>query len=242
MKKLPFALSSVAALCLAMPLTAAVAGDTVWVDSKGEAVMSGRGECVQALLGVAHESCMPKKKEAPAPVVYGDADNDGVTDDKDQCPGTPVGAKVDAKGCTMDSDGDGVVDGLDQCPNTVAGAKVNDKGCAVKITISNLTFELNSAELSADSKTTLNGAANSLKGNKAIKGITVTGHTDSSGAASYNQMLSEKRAKAVGDYLASQGVSAPITTAGKGEEAPIADNGTAMGRAKNRRVELDITQ
>jgi OOP family OmpA-OmpF porin len=68
----------------------------------------------------------PPVKEPPKPI---DSDGDGVTDDKDRCPGTPAGAKVDAKGCELDSDGDGVVDRLDQCPGTPAGAKVDAKGC-----------------------------------------------------------------------------------------------------------------
>ncbi len=58
-----------------------------------------------------------------------DSDGDGVADDKDRCPGTPKGAKVDAHGCELDDDNDGVVDRLDQCPNTPAGRKVNAKGC-----------------------------------------------------------------------------------------------------------------
>jgi OOP family OmpA-OmpF porin len=58
-----------------------------------------------------------------------DTDGDGVPDRNDQCPGTPKGAKVDAKGCPLDSDGDGVYDGLDQCPGTPAGVKVDSRGC-----------------------------------------------------------------------------------------------------------------
>ncbi len=58
-----------------------------------------------------------------------DSDRDGVTDDKDKCPNTPAGRKVDANGCELDSDGDGVVDGLDKCPNTPAGRKVDANGC-----------------------------------------------------------------------------------------------------------------
>lgn len=58
-----------------------------------------------------------------------DGDKDGVVDALDQCPDTPAGRKVDAKGCELDSDGDGVVDGLDQCPDTPAGRAVDAKGC-----------------------------------------------------------------------------------------------------------------
>ena len=58
-----------------------------------------------------------------------DADLDGVRDWLDRCPGTPIGATVDAKGCPKDSDGDGVLDGIDQCADTPKGATVDAKGC-----------------------------------------------------------------------------------------------------------------
>ena len=63
------------------------------------------------------------------PIPPKDSDGDGVTDDKDQCPTTPAGRKVDARGCELDGDKDGVVDALDQCPTTPAGRKVDAKGC-----------------------------------------------------------------------------------------------------------------
>jgi len=68
----------------------------------------------------------PVPAPPPAPK---DSDGDGIIDDKDRCPGTPAGARVDAFGCELDSDGDGVVDRLDQCPSTPAGRKVDTKGC-----------------------------------------------------------------------------------------------------------------
>lgn len=58
-----------------------------------------------------------------------DSDNDGVPDRKDKCPATPVGAKVDEKGCPVDTDGDGVFDGLDKCPDTPKGWAVDSSGC-----------------------------------------------------------------------------------------------------------------
>jgi len=70
----------------------------------------------------------PRPVEAP-PAPPADSDHDGVPDSIDQCPNTPVGAKVDARGCEFDSDGDGVVDRLDQCPDTPKGTPVNAVGC-----------------------------------------------------------------------------------------------------------------
>jgi len=59
----------------------------------------------------------------------GDADGDGVTDRKDDCPNTPSGAKVNPRGCPTDADGDGVFDGIDSCPDTPKGYPVDLKGC-----------------------------------------------------------------------------------------------------------------
>ena len=58
-----------------------------------------------------------------------DTDGDGVPDRRDECPDTPAGARVDAKGCPMDSDKDRVFDGIDQCPNTPVGCTVDARGC-----------------------------------------------------------------------------------------------------------------
>ena len=61
-----------------------------------------------------------------------DSDNDGVMDNKDQCPMTPAGVRVDATGCSVDNDNDGVLNNVDQCPNTPAGTQVDATGCALK--------------------------------------------------------------------------------------------------------------
>jgi OOP family OmpA-OmpF porin len=68
----------------------------------------------------------PKQSSAPAVV---DSDNDGVSDNYDKCPGTPIGVKVDQDGCPLDSDKDGVYDYLDKCPGTPEGVKVDQDGC-----------------------------------------------------------------------------------------------------------------
>ena len=79
-----------------------------------------------------------------------------------------------------------------------------------------------------------------------LKGITLeviiaVGHTDSVGTDAYNQKLSVKRAESVKAYLVSKGIEANrVYTEGKGEKQPAADNKTAEGRAKNRRVEIEV--
>ena len=71
--------------------------------------------------------------------------------------------------------------------------------------------------------------------------IIAVGHTDSIGSYAYNQGLSERRAEAVKAYLVSKGIERNrIYTEGKGEKQPVADNRTAEGRAKNRRVEVEV--
>jgi outer membrane protein OmpA-like peptidoglycan-associated protein len=71
--------------------------------------------------------------------------------------------------------------------------------------------------------------------------IVVAGHTDSVGASEYNQVLSEKRAESVAQYLRSKDIiPVRIETVGFGETAPLADNGSAEGRSLNRRVELSL--
>jgi OOP family OmpA-OmpF porin len=71
--------------------------------------------------------------------------------------------------------------------------------------------------------------------------IVAVGHTDSVGTDAYNQKLSERRAAAVKAYLVSKGVAANrVYTEGKGEKSPVADNKTKEGRAKNRRVEIEV--
>ncbi len=217
--------------CPDTPKGVKVDADGCALDSDGDGVTDDKDKCPDTPKGV-------KVNADGCPL---DSDGDGVADANDKCPGTPAGAKVDANGCALDSDGDGVADYADKCPGTPAGAKVDSDGCAEQIILQNVKFKLNSRELTADSKATLDKVATSLKNRSDISGIQVIGHTDSTGAAAYNQSLSEKRAQAVSDYLVSQGVDAQqLSSKGMGESQPFADNSTKEGRANNRRVELQV--
>jgi outer membrane protein OmpA-like peptidoglycan-associated protein len=76
-------------------------------------------------------------------------------------------------------------------------------------------------------------------GRRAVRNALIEGHTDSIGSEAYNPALSDRRAKSVFDYLTSRGVDpARLSSIGKGETMPIADNSTAEGRQQNRRVML----
>lgn len=105
----------------------------------------------------------------------------------------------------------------------------------------NVTFATNSAEVKADFYGVLNAVSLVLKEyNKTV--IEVAGHTDSSGSDSYNQSLSERRARSVGQYLGTQGLEhMRLITVGYGETHPVADNSSAAGRQRNRRVELTLS-
>lgn len=113
----------------------------------------------------------------------------------------------------------------------------------VRVSVSSeASFDVNRSDIKSEFKPTLNKVADVLQSD-ARQTIRVVGHTDSVGGDDYNQTLSERRAKAVGDYLAGQGVAASqITTEGRGEREPRASNSTAEGRTQNRRVEIYLQQ
>ncbi|MCM2972705.1 OmpA family protein [Larsenimonas suaedae] len=104
-----------------------------------------------------------------------------------------------------------------------------------------ITFASDSTQLTPQIQNALNGVNEVLK-EYGDTNINITGYTDSTGAASYNQRLSEQRAQSVGNYLAQSGVDYNrLNIRGGGEQNPIASNDTESGRAQNRRVELTLT-
>ncbi|MBT8068181.1 MAG: OmpA family protein [Gammaproteobacteria bacterium] len=204
------------------------------VDSDGDGVKDSMDKCPGTPRGVAvnADGC---------PM---DSDGDGVSDDKDKCPNTVRGAKVGPDGCELDGDKDGVVDRLDECPNSAPGVQVDIKGCEIKgeIRLPGVNFESNSDRLLPGATSVLDDAVATLKKNPSIT-FEVAGHTDSDGAADYNEGLSARRATTVRDYLASNGIAENrMTVRGYGEAEPIADNGTRAGKAQNRRVVLRIIE
>jgi len=203
-------------------------------DTDGDGVPDSRDRCANTPAGVTvgSDGC-PQ-----------DSDEDGVPDDRDSCPNTVAGAAVDENGCELDTDGDGVVDREDRCPNTTEGVQIDVNGCEIReeIDLPGVTFETNSDRLLPGAENVLDDAAETLRRNPSIS-VEVAGHTDSDGAAEYNESLSERRAMTVRDYLAERGVEADrLTVRGYGEANPVADNSTAAGKAENRRVVLRITE
>ena len=105
-------------------------------------------------------------------------------------------------------------------------------------------FGFDKASLTPEGKAAIKQEVDNWRGEYQTRqiGITLTGYTDSTGPEGYNQQLSERRADAVRDYLVNDlGVNADnITATGRGEAEPVASNATREGRARNRRVEMDV--
>ena len=204
---------------------------------------------LQATVGVVFAFGGNEKPAATKPL---DSDGDGVTNEFDKCPGTPVGVAVDRDGCPLDSDGDGVPDYLDKCPGTRAGIAVDKNGCppvlkqkvvilvaepkakekvvvvvsekkaaVVVLAFEDVHFDFNESTLKPEAKSVLKRDIQLLKDNPHAK-IRVAGYTSASGTEEYNQKLSERRAKAVQEYLISEGVITRdrLSTIGYGETDP----------------------
>ena len=143
-----------------------------------------------------------------------------------------------AIGYTMDKQ-------IKQLKEQTAGSGVDvtptDNGQAILVNLpEGVTFDVGSYSLKPEFRATLDTVADSLK-QYPDSLIDVYGHTDSTGSDTYNQTLSENRARTVASYLNMQGVApARIRSQGYGETMPVADNATDDGRRKNRRVEIKI--
>lgn len=175
-----------------------------------------------------------------------DNDGDGIDDEKDLCPDKPedIDGFEDNDGCPeLDNDGDGVADDMDKCPG-VKGLPTND-GCPKtqeiqrgKLILAGVTFMSGKAVLNVNSYTILDQVYESLAEWKEVK-LEIQGHTDSQGSDAVNLKLSQARADAVRAYLIQKGIAAErLRAVGYGEAFPIADNATAEGRERNRRVEM----
>jgi len=168
-----------------------------------------------------------------------DCDLDGVPDYKDKCLNTPLEVNVTENGCPYDSDKDSVYDHADVCPDTPLGTKVDMRGCALKSTLK-LLFKVGSDKILTPSEPAISKFATFMKNNPSKK-VKITGHTDSVGKARYNMLLSQNRALKTKEALVADGVDASrITTNGRGELDPIQSNRTKEGRKANRRIEVEL--
>ena len=175
-----------------------------------------------------------------------DADGDGVADKDDSCPNEK--GPLANKGCPWaDTDGDGILDKDDKCPNDVG--TVANNGCpvvaptpAVMKTLNDyaktILFDTGKASIKTQSEAVLKNITAILKEYPKAK-FSIDGYTDSVGNASSNQILSERRANTVRDFLMANGIGSDrLEAKGYGEANPIDSNKTRSGRANNRRVEV----
>ncbi len=157
-------------------------------------------------------------EDKPEPVVAApvDSDGDGVTDDRDQCPGTPPNTRVDSTGCPLPVE-------------RVASIKMN------------VNFAFDSSKVQQKYFNDISELAQFLKRFDDVD-VQLEGHTDSVGPDAYNKKLSQRRADAVKDVLVNQyGIAASrINPVGYGESQPVASNDTKEGRAQNRRTMATI--
>jgi len=101
-------------------------------------------------------------------------------------------------------------------------------------------FDFDKSVVKPDGKAKLDDLAAKVRGIN-LEVVIAIGHADSIGSDAYNQKLSVRRAESVKAYLVSKGIEANrVYTEGKGEKQPVADNRTREGRAKNRRVEIEV--
>ena len=112
---------------------------------------------------------------------------------------------------------------------------------ATKVTFAaDAFFDFNKSVVKPEGKAKLDDLVGKIK-DISLEVIIAVGHTDSVGGDAYNQKLSVKRSEAVKAYLVSKGIEKNrVYTEGKGEKQPVADNKTSEGRAKNRRVEIEV--
>ena len=179
-----------------------------------------------------------------------DGDGDGVADNSDRCPNTPWGSKVDAIGCPtgpvvsrlihkktdrLDADNDAVLDPLDKCPQTPQTAAVDENGCWAT---PDILFDFDSTRIKPQYHPALEVVMAVLTNNPDLK-IEIQGNTDNIGPETYNRMLSEKRARAVKEYMVSKGIESDrVKAVGFGATRNVASNENETGRALNRRIDF----
>ena len=200
--------------------------------------------------GIADKDDMcPNEKGSAANRGCPDSDGDGVVNKDDRCPN--VAGPAANGGCPWpDTDGDGVLDKDDNCVNEVGPASNN--GCPEPVITDTAVETINmgaKAILFNSGRTTFKrGVTKKLDEIVAIMNqfpkatFMIEGHTDSSGTNATNLRVSNKRAKAVYDYLVKKGISADrLESKGFGEDSPIASNKTRAGMAQNRRVVIKVS-
>jgi len=142
---------------------------------------------------------------------------------------------------SSDSDGDGILNKNDLCPQTPLETAVNENGCPVQTTL-NIRFKKNSYHIKQYYLPSIDSYVALLRKHPNYT-LHISGYTDNTGDASYNKLLSEKRANEVLKLLISRGANpSQLSAEGMGEANPVADNTTKAGRLQNRRIEAVFTK
>jgi len=235
-------------------------------DTDGDGIIDAKDKCPEEFGKVENQGCKDVDTDGDGvideldgcPTVFGkvfgcpDTDGDGVEDRADRCPSIPG----IIYGCP-DTDGDGIMDSADKCPK-VPGV-VNNGGCPPEPekpiviakpdveAIRTINFAMREIKFVTDSDAITK--ASSVKIDEVVGFASgfpttvfqVSGYTDNSGNASYNQRLSERRAKRVYEEMIKRGIDASrLRYIGYGETNPISTNKTIEGRRENRRVEISV--
>ncbi|RUO78176.1 OprF [Idiomarina tyrosinivorans] len=176
----------------------------------------GRDEPMQQTKPAPKPQPQPEPEPKPAPVAPADSDNDGVIDPNDECPMTPATYSVDEKGC------------IEYENETISRELL-------------VEFDINSSKIRDNKVDDIKRMAEFMKEHPQLD-ITIEGHTDYTGAADYNQWLSERRAKAVADVLIQRFGIDPkrVKSVGYGETEPKVQGKTAAARQANRRIEAEL--
>ncbi|MFC1544689.1 thrombospondin type 3 repeat-containing protein [Gemmatimonadota bacterium] len=191
--------------CPATPAGVVVDKNGCPLDGDGDGVPDYQDSCPESEPGVAVDAngCELVEMET----VPLDSDGDGVPDERDKCPATPAAVAVSADGCPLDSDGDGVADYVDNCANTGSGVPVDERGCpryAAEDFQVSVLFDLALANVKQEFYSELNRVAGLVK-QYGVR-IRISAYADVSGPNEYNLRLSDRRARAVRDFLITSGV------------------------------------
>lgn len=238
------------------------------LDDDGDGVKNAADRC-PTTPGVAErqgcvpaDPCSPGEPHVPEQCPNADDDGDGILNKADRCPttaGVPEqrgcpppdpcskGQKHEPEQCpALDDDGDGFPNGEDRCP-LVKGLAAH-QGCPPpKAVLTEKRIELKEAVYFDTGKASiqdrsfqlLDDISRILVDNPQVKLVSIEGHTDATGSAERNRVLSQQRAAAVRSHLVRKGIAEErLEAAGFGQDRPVADNKTPAGRALNRRVEF----
>ena len=222
-------LSKLALVLSAITVSAAANAGIVsnWVAADGTPWRAASGECWRSGFWTP-ATAAPGCDGAIAPVVA------AKVEEKKAAPAPEPGPVVEYEAATPTFD-------LAPAPAPKAKAAVAPVAAPAKITYAaDAFFAFDKSVVQPAGKAKLDDLVKRMQAMD-IEVVVAVGHTDSTGPSSYNQRLSVRRAEAVKAYMVSKGVDADrIFTEGKGEDSPVADNSSRSGRAKNRRVEVEV--